>query len=174
MRVIVPSVHEAVPYPDAPLGRSDVTRRWALALGDGAATFAGVTRTEADRFGPALSALPVAERAQALVPVELGVVLSDGAGPYLLGADGILLLAVGPHPSRPGESVVMGSGAPGGHRVGTAAPAADGLWAWRARAEVADADRIAALDDLAATGPGTPLAPWADRWGRPAGEPPNP
>lgn len=167
-------MHEVVPSHDAPLGRSDVTRRWALALGDGAEAFAGVTRTEADRFGPALSALTAAERAEALVAVELGVVLSDGAGPYLLGADGVLLLAVGAHPSRPGESVVMGPAAPGAHRIGVAAPAPDGLWVWRVRAEVADADRVAALDDLAAAGPGTALASWADRWRRPAGEPRNP
>lgn len=167
-------MHEVVPSPDAPLGRADVTRRWAIAPGDGAPAFPGVTTTEADRFGAALAALPAARRAEALVPVVLPVVLSDGAGPYLLGAAGDLVLAVAPHPARDGDHVAIGPGAPGTHRVGVAAPREDGLWEWVVRADVADADRVAALDDLASAGPGTPLGPWAERWDRAAGRPGNP
>ena len=162
-------MHTHVAAPGAALGASDPTRRWALDLGDGA-RFPGVTPEEADRFGPALAALPAPARAGALLPVRLPVLLTDGAGPHLLDVDGRLLLAVGPHGALPGARVVMGAEGPGWERVGVAHPGpGEGLWSWAAWARVPPAARVPALDALLEARDGQGLAAWRDRW---AGSPP--
>jgi hypothetical protein len=108
--------------------------------------FAGVTRVEGFTAAAALAGEP--DPGRALVQVTLPVVLSDGAGPHLVDADGRLVLALGPHPHVAGTSVAMGEAAPG-HAVGLVEPAGDGgLWRWIARARVAPEGRVAALDAL--------------------------
>jgi hypothetical protein len=100
------------------------------------------------------------------VQVTLPVVLSDGAGPHLVDADGGLVLALGPHPHIAGASVAMGEAAPD-HAIGLVEAAGDGgVWRWVARARVAPEGRIAALDDIDAA----PDREAAARWeGRPRG-----
>lgn len=66
--------------PAATLGRTDLTRRWAIA-NPTRACFAGVTRVEAAAAIPVIEGLGQTDVDQALIRVELGVVLSDGAGP---------------------------------------------------------------------------------------------
>ncbi len=146
---------EIVARPDAPAGASDATRRWALRMDDGVERFAGVTRVEAAAAGPALQALGPDGWDDGLVEIVLPVVLSDGAGPYLLDADGRITLVLGPHPAITGAHVAMGHPAPG-HHVGLVARAG-AAWRWLARAEVDPAGRVAALDALDAC-PGLPEA----------------
>lgn len=148
-----------VARPDAPAGASDAMRRWALAMDDGVERFAGVTRTEAAAAAAALRALGPDGWDDGLVEIALPVVLSDGAGPYLLDADGRITLVLGPHPAIAGAHVAMGHPSPA-HRVGIVAPAGAAAWRWLARAEVAAGARVAALDALdACTG-----LPEALRW----------
>lgn len=148
-----------VARPDAPAGGTDATRRWALAFSDGRERFPGIARTEA---GPVLSAppAPAGEWDRLLVRVVLPVVLSDGAGPHLLDAEGRLVLALGAHPRLPDAALAMGEGRPD-HRVGLVTPVGDGaLWRWLADDVVAPADRVAALDALDALGPDDDLGGW--------------
>lgn len=140
---------EVVPAPAAPLAGGDPTRCCAVA--DEVATrFPGLTRPEADAVAGWLGTVPVAERDALLVPVELGVVLSGGAGPYVLDAHGGLVLVLAPHPAVEGASVAMG-GTPGAeglvHPVGLAEPHGR-AWRWVVRVGVRQADRVAALDAL--------------------------
>ena len=151
---------ELVASDGAALGSSDPTRRWALRFADGSVRFAGVTRIEGFAVAPALAGAP--DPARALVQVTLPVVLSDGAGPHLVDADGRLVLALGPHPHVADASVAMGEAAPD-HAVGLVEPAGDGgLWRWVARARVAPDGRVAALDALDAA----PDREAAARWER--------
>lgn len=137
---------ELVASEGAALGSSDPTRRWALRFTDGAVRFAGVTRIEGFAAAEALAGEP--DPARALVHVTLPVVLSDGAGPHLVDADGRLVLALGAHPHVAGTSVAMGEAAPD-HAIGLVEPAGDGgLWRWVALARVAPGDRVAALDAI--------------------------
>jgi hypothetical protein len=137
---------ELVACEGAALGSSDPTRRWALRFADGRERFAGVTRIEG--FAAVEALAEEADPDRALVQVTLPVVLSDGAGPHLVDADGRLVLALGPHPHVAGASVAMGEAAPA-HAIGLVERAGDGpLWRWVARALVAPAERVAALDAL--------------------------
>ena len=151
------------PTPDAPLGRSDATRRWALAFEDGTPWFPGLTRPEAEAAAPWLAPMRPAERRDALVAVVLPVVLSDGAGPYVIDGRGRLVLVLGPHRSLGGASVAMGPAEPD-HVLGLVERNGAG-WRWIARAEVAPADRIAALDELDEVSDLPAAAAWADRRG---------
>ena len=68
--------------------------------------------------------------------VALPVIVSDGAGPYLLDATGRITLALGAHPALPGLRVAMGEPRPR-HRVGLVRPTGEArVWAWRWDAEV--------------------------------------
>jgi len=156
-----------VAAPDAPAGRADPTRRWALAFPDGATRFAGVTRPEAERSAPALGELAPAELARTLVEVELPVLMADGAGPYLLDHDGRLTLAIAGHPAIAGAAVAMGEPR-AGHRLGLARAGRDGVWRWLGVAEVAPERRVAALDELDALPDEASVAHWEHRWAGPA------
>lgn len=153
---------EPVKVPDAPLGRADATRRWGLRVPGGAVVFAGLARPEAERLadvaGQGGAPLP-----QLAVAVELPVVLSDGAGPHLLCADGSLALALGAHPHLPDVRVAMGEPRPA-HRIGLVAPVSDEVWRWRFAALVDPADRVTALDDLAEAADEPGLAAWGSRF----------
>ncbi|MGD9571136.1 MAG: hypothetical protein AB7V62_04550 [Thermoleophilia bacterium] len=138
---------DIVAAPGAPAGAADATRRWAVAFPDGRPRFAGVTRPEGARAAPALLALGEDGWDDGLVEVALPVVLSDGAGPYLIDAAGRITLVLAPHPAILGAHVAMGVPSPG-HRVGIAGRAGEGAWRWLARADVDAGDRVAALDDL--------------------------
>jgi hypothetical protein len=152
------AVPELVASEGAALGSSDPTRRWALRFPDGAVRFAGVTRTEGFAAARALAGEP--DPGRALVRVALPVVLSDGAGPHLVDAEGRLVLALGPHPHVAGASVAMGEAAPG-HAVGLVEPAGDGgLWRWVARASVPPERRVAALDAIDGAGDRAAAARW--------------
>jgi hypothetical protein len=149
---------ELVASEGAALGSSDPTRRWALRFADGTVRFAGVTRIEGFAAAPALAGEP--EPGRALVQVTLPVVLSDGAGPHLVDADGRLVLALGPHPHVTGASVAMGEAAPD-HAVGLVEPAGGGgVWRWVARARVAPEGRVAALDAIDAAADREAAARW--------------
>ncbi len=154
-----------VPAPDATLGRADPTRRRRLRFSDGREGFPGVTAVEADRVGDVLDALESADRGAHLVAVGLDVVVSDGAGPYLVDAEGRLMLVVGAHPAVPETSVALGPGAPGRHRVGAVRAASPGLWRWVACADVPDGRRVEALDGLAAAADPAALGGWEAAWG---------
>ena len=156
-----------VEAPEAPAGRADPTRRWALSFPDGVARFAGVTRPEAERSAPALGALAPGEVARALVEVELPVLMAEGAGPYLLDGDGRLTLAIAEHPRIAGAAVAMGEPR-AGHRLGLVRAAGDGVWRWLGVAEVAPASRVAALDELDALADEASVRDWELRWAGPA------
>jgi hypothetical protein len=151
------------PAPSATLGRTDTTRRWAMRFPDGRVRFAGTTRVEADQATATLEALAVPELHRALVRVELGVVLSDGAGPYLVDANGALVLVVGSHEASTDVSVAISEAAPN-HDIGLVAPLGSGVWVWRAMASVAPAQRVSALDELAECRDLSAAAQWQTRW----------
>lgn len=151
-----------VPAPDAPAGRADPTRRWALRFPDGAVRFAGVSRPEAERAAPALGALGPAGLGRALVEAALPVVVSDGAGPHLLDAAGRLTLALGPHPRLEGR-IAMGEPSPR-HRIGLVRPVEAGVWRWAAVADVDPAGRVPALDALDALEREASVPDWERRW----------
>lgn len=137
-----------VAAPRAPAGSGDASRRWALEFPDGGERFAGVTRLEAGAAVPALIAMGADRWDDGLVEVVLAVVLSEGAGPYLIDALGRITLVLGPHPVIAGAHLAMGEPSPG-HRVGLVRRRADGpVWHWLARREVPPAERVAALDGL--------------------------
>jgi hypothetical protein len=158
---------EIVPAPGAALGRPDPTRRWAVRLpGSAADLHGGLTRPEAAAAAPVLARLGPEAAARALVRVTLPVVLSDGAGPHLADADGLLVLVLGPHRAVTGGWVALGQPGPGRDRMGLVADLGEGgVWCWRACAEVPAADRVAALTALDALGGSAGLADWASRWG---------
>lgn len=137
-----------VPAPLAPAGSSDVTRRWGLRFADGVVRFAGVTRPEGDAAAAELAAASPESADAALVEIVLPVVLAEGAGPYLLDAEGRITLVLAAHPRIAGASVAMGEPRPA-HRVGLVRRrAGTGLWEWLVDAEVDAARRVAALDGL--------------------------
>jgi hypothetical protein len=143
---------ELVASAGAPLGSADATRRWALRFGDGRERFPGVTRLEGWAASVELGAMGAQRSERALVEIALPVVLSDGAGPYLIDAAGRLVLALAPHPRMAGVSVAMGEAAPA-HAVGLVERRGDGpVWRWIARADVPPAGRVEALDGLDAAG----------------------
>lgn len=155
------SAPDIVACPWAPLAASDPTRRWALRSPDGAHLFPGLTRPEAVGAATRLGGQVPAAWDRALVEVALPVVVSDGAGPYLVDARGRLVLALGPHPSVAGALVAMGPPDPR-HAVGLVRASTDGGWEWVARAEVAPDERTAALDALAAAPDEAAAAAWAE------------
>ena len=124
----------------------------------------GLTRPEAEAACGWLAALDASDLPLALAEVVLPVVLTGGAGPYLLDADGALMLALAEHPAVPDARVVMGA-IPGGSAVGAARPVSGFGWAWLVRARVDDADRVRALDELDDARTSADLRQWADRWG---------
>ncbi len=97
--------------------------------------------------------------------ITLPVVLSDGAGPYVLDADGRITLVLAPHPAVAGAHLAMGEAAPD-HRIGLVRPVAGPVWEWVARAEVAAARRVDALDALDAVADEQAAAVWAHDHGR--------
>ena len=163
--VIVPDATAAialVPAPGAPAGASDATRRWALAFPDGVIRFAGLTPEEAAALPAAMDGWAPGRWDRALVEVALPVIVSDGAGPYLLDATGRITLALGDHPTLPGLRVAMGEARPR-HRVGLVRPTGEArVWEWRWDAEVDPEMRVAALDAL----DGVADADGADGWQR--------
>lgn len=145
-----PTDIEVVPSRAAPVGASDPSRRWALATPGGFARFHGVTRLEAEAAMPVLASIGPAAWEDHLVQVTLPVVLSDGAGPYLLDFDGRVTLVLGPHEAVEGAHVAMGEAAPL-HRVGLVRPVGEApVWRWLADALVPEERRVAALDGLVA------------------------
>lgn len=153
---------DAVPADDAPLGSGDATRRWALRCDDGALYWPGVTRNEALALTAAL-----ADRAAAdgvLAQIELGVVVSDGAGPYLVDADGTLVLVVDRHPEIDAIHIAMANTATDRVRIGAVRRIAPAAWEWVTSAELAARDRVGALDGLAAVSDGTALRDWNRTW----------
>jgi hypothetical protein len=137
-----------VAAPRAPAGSGDVSRRWALSFPDGAERFAGVTRPEAQAATAALVALGADRWDDGLVEVTLAVVLSEGAGPYMIDSRGRITLVLGPHPAIPATHLAMGEPTPE-HRVGLVRRRADGpVWQWAARRDVPPEGRVAALDAL--------------------------
>jgi hypothetical protein len=137
-----------VEAPRAPAGSGDPSRRWALAFADGAERFPGITRPEGDAAAAGLAAMHPDGWDAALVEVVLAVVLSDGAGPYLIDAVGRITLVLAAHPALPGVHLAMGEPVPD-HRIGLVRrrPGVP-VWEWIARAEVSPAARVAALDAL--------------------------
>ena len=137
-----------VSCPSAPAASADPSRRWAIRLPDGRERFGGVTRPEAQRAIPALAALHGDAWDAALIEVTLPVLLSGGAGPYLLDAEGRITLVLGAHPAIPEAHLAMGEAQPD-HRVGLVRRVADGAtWEWIAARRVAPGSRVATLDDL--------------------------
>jgi hypothetical protein len=157
--------------PSSTLGRTDLTRRWAIA--DPTRTrFAGVTRVEAVAAIPVIEGLSQADLDQALIRVELGVVLSDGAGPYLVDASGSLVLVVGSHGVGSDTSVAIGEACPR-HDIGLVAPVGAGVWLWRVSAPIDPTDRIAALDALAECGDVHAAESWEFTWRAASGDGPS-
>ena len=139
---------DIVAAPSAPIGSGDISRRWALAAADGIARFPGVTRPEAQAAATAMAGVAPERWDDLLVEVTLAVVLSDGAGPYLLDARGRLTLVLGPHRGISRAHVTMGDAAPE-HSIGLTRRLDDGpLWEWLARADVPPAGVVEALDAL--------------------------
>jgi hypothetical protein len=144
----IPAAPELVASEGAALGSADPTRRWALRFPGGRERFAGVTRIEGWAATAPLAETDDEQAERSLIAVTLPVVLSDGAGPHLVDAQGRLVLALGPHPHIDGASVAMGEASPE-HSIGVVERLADGpLWRWVAHARVAPADRVSALDAL--------------------------
>ena len=139
---------EIVAEPSAPIGSGDISRRWGLEMPDGAVRFAGVTRPEGQAAATDLAAMDPATWDLLLVEVTLAVVLSDGAGPYLLDARGRLTLVLGPHRGISRAHVTMGD-AGGNQGIGLTRRLDGGpVWEWIARAEVPPAQVVVALDAL--------------------------
>lgn len=153
---------EVIRAPDAPLGGGDPTRRHAVTA-DGLVLLPGLTRPEAEDACRWLAQVAGGDRPLALAEVALPVVLTDGAGPHLLDADGGLVLALGPHPAIDGALVAMGAPTPL-HAVGLVTKVGGGGWVWLARARVADSGRVDALDGLDDVVDAPGLRSWAARW----------
>ncbi len=152
-----------VPAPDAPAGRADTTRRWAISFPDGRARFPGVAPHEGDDACAALVDADAGAWDRFLVEIVLPVILSDGAGPYLLDAEGRVTLALGDHPQMEGVRVAMGEASPG-HRIGAVRRVGEGrLWEWVADAVVAPAHRVDALDALDRAADDAALLRWQTR-----------
>jgi hypothetical protein len=145
--------------PDAPMAAGDPTRVHAV-RSDDRVLLPGLTRPEAEAACEWLRHVPPGDRPLALAEVTLPVVLTDGAGPHLLDADGGLVLALAPHPSLAGARVAMGAPSPR-HAVGLVRPLPGGGWLWMARVEVDEADRVPALDALDAVTDAHGAEAWA-------------
>ena len=150
---------DVVAAPSAPAGSSDPSRRWALATPGGAELFPGVTPVEGRAAAPVLAGMAAERWGTALVAVTLPVVLSEGAGPYLLDAGGRITLVLAPHPALAGAHVAMGEPAPE-HRIGLVRPVEGPVWEWTVCAEVAPGRRVEALDALDAAADEAAAARW--------------
>jgi hypothetical protein len=156
---------DVVAAPDAPLGRADATRRWALRFPDGRVRFPGVIRPDAAAAVDVLSAMAPDLWDAALVRVELEVVLSDGAGPYLVAPDGTLVLVLGTHPEIRDLAIAMGQPDGTRHLVGLVRELAGGVWGWWTSAGVPSSARVAALDALVELASADEVDGWARRFG---------
>lgn len=165
--VAVPRL-DLVPCPQAPAGRADPTRRWAVRFPDGL-RLPGLTRPEAERAIPWLAGLEPTFRDDALVAIDLPAILAEGAGPYLLDARGRIVLAIADHPHLPGARVAMGQ--PADVRpIGLVRPAPGGRangWVWSVRAEVGQERTVPALDALDALVDQAAVPAWSAAWTRP-------
>ena len=132
------------PAPDAALGRSDETRRWAIRDARGQLLFPGLTRPEA---AGALTTLPADSWEDYLVAVTLPVLLTDGAGPHLVDVRGNLVLAVADHPRLAACKLALGPEG-GRERIGLVAQHSSAVWRWAAQAVLDPAHRVPALDAL--------------------------
>ena len=149
-----------VAAPRAAAGSGDPSRRWALAFPDGVERFAGITRPEGDAARPALAAMGAERWGEGLVEVTLAVVLTEGAGPYMLDAAGRITLVLGRHPALSGTHLAMGEPTPV-HRIGLVRRRADGpVREWVVRADVPPDRRVAALDGLDAVTDLTGAGEW--------------
>lgn len=159
-----------VPAPDAPAGGADPTRRHGLLFPDGRVRHAGVARHEAEAVIAGLSACSPEDWGRLLIEVTLPVVLSDGAGPYLIDAEGRVTLALAAHPRIRRARVAMGAPSPG-HRVGAvAATETPRLWQWLADAVVPPDRRVAALTALDEAGDELDLLRWQNEQRGAAGQ----
>jgi hypothetical protein len=149
------------PAPAAPAGSGDPTRRWALDFPDGVTRFPGIARTEAQAVVPELERMDPDEWDGALVEVSLPALLSEGAGPHLLDADGRITLALGPHPALAPDLVAMGEPGPA-HRIGLVRRVAGRLWHWTVEAEVMPARRVEELGRLDAAADVEAAVRWQD------------
>jgi len=162
VRVMDGRIH---PAPEAVLGRSDDTRRWAISDDAGRLWFPGLTRPEGRE---ALRGLPPGKWQSQLVEVALPVLLSDGAGPHLLDAWGNLVLALGEHPHVEASRLALG---PIGDKEQAGLVMRQGsasVWRWVARAVIDPGHRVQALDELERVGAVESLVRWlhaADAWG---------
>lgn len=141
------------------MAAGDPTRVHAVRA-DGRVLMPGLTRPEAQGACAWLRDVPAPDRWLALAEVTLPVVLTDGAGPHLLDADGGLVLVLAPHPCIAAAHVAMGAPSPL-HAVGVVRRVGEGGWIWLARAQVDDAARVTALDALDAVTGTEGLAGWA-------------
>jgi hypothetical protein len=146
------------PAPDSALAGGDPGRRMAIRYPDGRDRHPGLTRSEAERAIPALAQHGVWDGS--LIAIELPVLLSEGAGPHLVAADGALVLALADHPRLPGRIAMSAPGARG-HLVGLVELLTPPIWVWRARAVVSEPDRVEALDTLDAAADAGALERWA-------------
>jgi hypothetical protein len=144
--------------PEAALAGGDPGRRWAIAGPDGRDRHPGLTRPEAEGAIPLVAERPAWD--DLLIAIALPVLLSEGAGPHLLAADGGLVLPLADHPRLSGRIAMSAPGA-GGQVVGLVAVQRAPLWIWRARAVVSEPERVAALDALDAVADTAALARWA-------------
>lgn len=155
-----------VPDAGGTLGGADATRRYALDLPGVGCRFGGVTRPEGARAAEALAALSIGDPNDMLVEIALPVVMTDGAGPYLVDAAGALVLAVGAHPHLGGACIAMsGSGPASGCTVGLIEPVRLPLWGWQARCVVDHSARVACLDALDEVPSASAVGIWVDAWG---------
>jgi hypothetical protein len=154
--------------PGAPAGSADPTRRWALAFPDGVERFPGIARTEAHAVLPEVERVNPVEWDRLLVEVSLPVLLSEGAGPYLLDADGRVVLALAPHPELAGALIAMGEPAPA-HRIGLVRWIAGRLWRWQVDAEVDPARRVEELGRLESVADAEAARRWQDEARRDGG-----
>jgi hypothetical protein len=155
---------DVVAADDAPLGSGDPTRRWALRCDDGITRWPGITRNEAAGMAAALASRSNADGLVAVI--DLGVVLSDGAGPYLVDADGVLVLVVDRHPMLAGSAIAMANLTTDRMRIGLVREAGAPAWEWVVTAELAAADRVSALDALVGIGDPSGLHIWNRVWDR--------
>jgi hypothetical protein len=154
---------QAVPAPTAPLGASDATRRWCVVGDDGQARWPGLTRVEADAVCAALGGSADARVKAALIQVDLGVVISDGAGPYLVDADGVLVLVLDLHAHIARGHITMGQVGERRTRIGLVRGAGhEGIWEWVVQVQIDAADRVAVLDQLAAVETAPALVRWCE------------
>ena len=144
-----------VPVQSAPLASGDPTRRFGIEM-DGTVVFPGLTRPEAESVAGWLGDVEHPHRM--LIPVEIGVVLSDGAGPHLLDATGVLVLVLGAQSHIDGAMVAMG--APNPHQAIGGVTLRGAHWMWLARRDVPEASRVMALDELDACSDVAGLAAW--------------